>query len=62
MGIPLVLERLLTFENRRNQLLWVALFVLVGGITLRYLVVGISAFDATQTTNLAGMLAVPQGV
>ena len=62
LGIPLVLERLLTFENRRNQLLWVALFVLVGGITLRYLVVGISAFDATQTTNLAGMLAVPQGV
>ena len=59
LGIPLVLERLLTFENRRSQLLWVALFVLIGGVTLRYLVVGISSFDITQTANIASMLARP---
>lgn len=59
LGIPLVLEHLLTFDNRRSQLLWVALFVLIGGVTLRYSIVGISAFDITQTANLAGTLALP---
>lgn len=57
--VPLVLERLLTFENRRSQLLWVALFVLIGGIALRYLVVGISSFDITQAGNFAWLLAAP---
>lgn len=59
LGIPLVLEHLLTFDNRRSQLLWVALFVLIGGVTLRYSIVGISAFDITQTANLADTLALP---
>ena len=59
LGIPLVLEHLLTFDNRRSQLLWVALFVLIGGVTLRYSIVGIFAFDITQTANLAGTLALP---
>lgn len=60
LGIPFVLERLLTFGNSRSQLLWIALFVLVGGFALRYLAVGASAFDATQTTSLAAALASPQ--
>lgn len=30
-------------RQRRSQLLWVALFVLIGGVTLRYSIVGISA-------------------
>ncbi len=59
LGIPLVLEHLLTFDNMRSQLLWVALFVLIGGVMLRYSIVGISAFDITQTANLAGTLALP---
>lgn len=59
LGIPLVLEHLLTFDNGRSQLLWVALFVLIGGVTLRYSIVGISAFDITQTANLADTLALP---
>ena len=55
--VPLAMERALTFSNSRNQLLWIALFVLVGGLALRCLVAGVSAFDATQTQSLANALA-----
>ena len=54
--VPLALERLLTYENSRNQLLWIALFVLVGGLVLRCLVVDVSVFDATQAESLAQAL------
>ncbi len=59
LGVPFALERLLTFGNSRNQLLWIAMFVLIGGLSLRYLVVGASAFDITQAANLADALASP---
>lgn len=57
--VPLAMERALTFSNSRNQLLWIALFVLVGGLALRCLVAGVSAFDDTQTQSLANALALP---
>ena len=59
LAVPLAMEHVLMFSNRRNQLLWIALFVLIGGLSLRFVVVGASAFDATQVQSLTTMLAVP---
>ena len=36
---PFVMERLLTHGNHRSQLLWIAAFVLVGGLALRFCLV-----------------------
>lgn len=57
LATPLAMERFITHSNSRSQLLWVALCVLVGGLALRVVVVDVSAFDITQTSSLAGMLA-----
>lgn len=48
LAIPLILERYLTHNNARTQLLWVALCVLVGGLCVRLCVVGIAAYDVSQ--------------
>ena len=57
LAVPFVMERFITYSNSRSQLLWVALCVFVGGLALRAAVVDVSAFDATQASSLAGLLA-----
>lgn len=56
--VPLVLERFVSHGNYRTQLLWIAVFLLVGGFVLRFCVVGASAYDITQTpATVYGVLA-----
>lgn len=51
--VPLILEQYVSAENFRNQLLWIALFVLVGGAVLRFCIVETASFDITQANILA---------
>ncbi|WP_165054118.1 MULTISPECIES: NrfD/PsrC family molybdoenzyme membrane anchor subunit [unclassified Adlercreutzia] len=48
LAIPFAMERLLTYGNARVQLLWIAACLLAGGLSLRFCVVGLAAFDVTQ--------------
>ena len=48
LAAPFVMERLLTQGNHRSQLLWIAAFVLVGGLALRYCLVQAGLYDVTQ--------------
>lgn len=48
LAVPFVLERYLTHGNHRVQLLWIAVFLLVGGFALRFCTVGAATFDETQ--------------
>lgn len=48
LAAPFVMERLLTHGNHRSQLLWIAMFVLVGGFALRFCFVQAGLFDVTQ--------------
>lgn len=50
--LPFVLEWFVSPKNYRMQVLWIALFVLIGGLLLRICIVGAAAFDITQTPQL----------
>lgn len=52
---PVVLERLLTRQNYRTQLMWVAGGILAGGFALRYCIVGLAAFDPSVMYNVASL-------
>lgn len=47
--LPVVLERYLSPDNAQTQLLWISLFLLIGGFALRYCIVEIGQYDVTQT-------------
>lgn len=47
---PLVIERFIKHSNYQTQLLWVAVFLLIGGLALRICVVEAAQYDVTQTT------------
>ncbi len=46
--IPWILERKLTQDNARLQLIWVSAGLLVGGLCVRLCIVGMSVYDVTQ--------------
>ncbi|MEG0503600.1 MAG: NrfD/PsrC family molybdoenzyme membrane anchor subunit, partial [Raoultibacter sp.] len=49
---PLVMERFVTHGNYRTQLLWIAVFLLVGGFILRLCIIGTADYDITQMPEL----------
>ena len=51
LAAPFVMERLLTHGNHRSQLLWIAAFVLVGGLALRFCLVQAGLYDVTQMSG-----------
>ncbi|MDO4290901.1 MAG: polysulfide reductase NrfD [Eggerthellaceae bacterium] len=57
MAVPLVMERFVRHANYGSQLLFVAAFVLAGGLALRWCVVGAGAYDVAQALGQANMLA-----
>ena len=44
--IPLILEGCVSQNNYHRQILWIALFVLIGGLVLRYIIVEAASFVA----------------
>lgn len=50
--LPFTLEWFVSARNYRMQVLWIALFVLIGGLVLRICIVEAAAFDVTQTPQL----------
>lgn len=54
--VPLLMERFISYDNYRTQILWIALFLLVGSLILRYCIVFAGAYDITQQTELAANL------
>lgn len=57
LALPIAMECLAMYGDGRTWPLWVTLCVFVGGVSLRSLVVDISAFDVTQAATLASSLA-----
>lgn len=54
--LPFVLERFVTYGNSRTQFVWIAAFLLGGGLALRFCIVGAGAYDITQVpTALYGL-------
>ena len=51
LAAPFVMERLLTHGNHSSQLLWIAAFVLVGGLALRFCLVQAGLYDVTQMSG-----------
>lgn len=51
--VPFVLEQYISSENYRNQLLWIAFLVLIGGALLRVCIVEAASYDITQTSTLS---------
>ena len=51
LAVPLIMEFFLTHGNRQQQLLWIAILILVGGFALRVCIVGVSQFDVTQMSG-----------
>lgn len=52
LAMPLAVERSVPARNFRPQLLWAAGCLLIGGLTLRWLVVSAAAYDITQSAEL----------
>ena len=50
---PVFLERLITRQNYRNQLLWIAGGILVGGFALRYCIVALAVLDPSIVYSVA---------
>lgn len=50
--VPFAIERFLTYGSHHMQLAWIALFLLVGGLALRYCIVSMAAYDVTQIPQL----------
>lgn len=50
---PMFMERYISDDNYRVQALWIALFLLVGSLILRYCIVSAGAYDITQQPELA---------
>lgn len=50
--MPFAVERSVPVRNFRPQLLWAAGCLLIGGLTLRWLVVSAAAYDVTQSAEL----------
>lgn len=48
LAIPLVMEQYVAHGNYSTQLVFVAALVLLGGFVLRWCMVGVAAYDATQ--------------
>jgi formate-dependent nitrite reductase membrane component NrfD len=54
---PVLIEGKVSARSYRVQILWVALLVLIGGLTLRYCVIASAAFDVTQMPGLVYQLS-----
>lgn len=52
LGMPFAVERFVPARNFRPQLLWAAACVLIGGVTLRWLIVSAAAYDVTQSADM----------
>ena len=50
--LPLILEVCISENNYPKQILWVALFVLVGGLILRFCIVEAATYDVSQTPEM----------
>lgn len=50
--VPYTMERFVAHGNYSTQLLWVAAFVLIGGLLLRICIVEAAAYDVTQISEL----------
>lgn len=52
LAMPLAVERFVPVRNFRPQLLWTAACLLLGAVTLRWLVVMAATYDVTQSAEL----------
>ncbi len=54
LAIPFIMEQMVTFSSHRHQLLFIAAAVLIGGLAMRYCVVGLAAFDPAWMLTSSG--------
>lgn len=61
--IPFVMEQLVTFSSHRHQLLFIAAAILVGGLAMRYCIVGLAPYDPSNALTFVNynQLALPIG-
>lgn len=61
--VPFVMEQLVTFSSHRHQLLFIAAAILVGGLAMRYCVVGLAPYDPSYALTFVNynQFALPIG-
>lgn len=52
LAMPFAVERFVPVRNFRPQLLWIAACIMLGAVTLRWLVIAVAAYDVTQSAEL----------
>lgn len=60
--VPLIMERFIDYANFRSQVLWIGLFLLAGGLVLRFLIVEAGSFDAALLLIDDNQLTAPFGL